>query len=121
MTGPEIIVVYNADSGLWNGSLDLLHKNVSPESYACSLCALTYNNLGMRSRWRNFVASLPYDARFLHRDELADEFQLVNVALPAAYLHRDGTLDAWLTAEDFNRRESLDALIQLLQARAADL
>jgi len=44
----KLIFVYNADSGLLNAMKDWAHKIVSPETYPCSLCALTYNNLGMR-------------------------------------------------------------------------
>jgi len=117
----EMIFVYNADSGLWNGFLDLVHKNVSPETYACSLCALTYNNLGMRGRWREFVNSLPLPVRFLHRDELEEEFKLVDVQLPAAYLHCGNAVTEWMSAGEFDQQESLDGLIAFVAAKATAL
>jgi len=51
----KLIFVYNADSGLLNAMKDWAHKIVSPETYPCSLCALTYDNLGMRRPWREFI------------------------------------------------------------------
>jgi len=44
----KLIFVYNADSGLLKGIKDLIHKNVSPDTYPCSLCAVTYDNFDMR-------------------------------------------------------------------------
>jgi hypothetical protein len=48
----KLIFVYNADSGILNAIKDLIHKNVSPETYPCSLCAVTYDNLGMKREWK---------------------------------------------------------------------
>ena len=39
-------MIYNADGGLVNGALDLLHKTFSPATYACRLCDVTYGPLG---------------------------------------------------------------------------
>jgi hypothetical protein len=38
----ELLFVYNADAGLVTGLLDTLHKVLSPSTYSCSLCAITY-------------------------------------------------------------------------------
>jgi hypothetical protein len=70
----KIIFVYNADSGLLNVIKDWGHKIISPETYPCSLCALTYDNLGMRRPWREFINELGYEVEFLHRDELEEKY-----------------------------------------------
>ena len=104
----SIIFVYNADSGLFNGLKDLIHKHVSPATYPCSLCAITYDNLGMRQEWRRFVQSLDREVEFLHRDELADRYGIRGLTLPAALRHdKDQSPKVWLTAEQINSCKSL--------------
>ena len=53
----KIIFIYNSQSGLNNAMIDFFHKIISPKSYECNLCALTYNNWGKRKRWRKFLES----------------------------------------------------------------
>ena len=38
----RLVFVYNANAGLVAGMLDSVHKVVSPATYPCSLCAVTY-------------------------------------------------------------------------------
>ena len=78
----KLIFVYNADGGILNMFKDLIHKNVSPETYLCSLCAVTYDNLGMKREWKQFVSSLGHEVEFPHRDELAKEHGITDVPLP---------------------------------------
>ncbi|MPY65528.1 hypothetical protein F8S09_02315 [Deinococcus sp. SDU3-2] len=115
---PPLIFVYNADGGALNGLKDLWHKAVSPQTYACSLCAVTYGPLGMRREWRDFVRGLGREVRFLHRDKLAAEFGLRDVPLPAAYEQRpDGTLGEWLPASELRAVTTLDELMRRVAER----
>lgn len=111
-----LIFVYNADSGLLNAARDLLHKTVSPQTYDCALCAVTYGPLGMRREWRDFVRALP-PTRFLHRDELAREHGIRGVALPAAWRLQGGEPGLWLTADELRAVDSLDGLMALVRRR----
>ena len=115
----KIIFVYNADSGIINAMKDWAHKIVSPETYGCSLCALTYDNLGMRRPWREFIKELGYEVEFLHRDELAEQYGDKDAQLPAAFIQRDGNLDLWLTSETMDACNSLDDLQTLVQQNLA--
>ncbi|TGE04942.1 hypothetical protein [Hymenobacter fodinae] len=116
---PELLFVYNADAGLINGFLDTVHKLVSPSTYACSLCALTYGAATMRPEWREFLKHLPARATFLHRNELVEQYQeLAQVALPAVFRRQSGL--AWhpfLTAAELQAVPELPQLIQLIQAK----
>lgn len=116
----NIIFVYNADSGLINGMKDLIHKNFSAATYPCSLCAVTYNNLGMRREWRQFIQSLGREVEFLHRDELADRYGILNIPLPAAFTKgADKGPELWLSAEQMNSCESLEDLQQMILKKLA--
>ena len=114
-----IIFVYNAESGLFNLVKDWTHKIISPETYPCSLCALTYDNLGMRNPWRKFIRELEYDVKFLHRDELEGQYGISEVSLPAAFIHRDGKPKLWINSEALDACQSLDDLISLVSQQLA--
>ena len=111
----KIIFVYNADSGIINAMKDWAHKIVSPETYPCSLCALTYDNLGMRRPWREFVQELGYEVEFLHRDELDEKYDIRDVPLPAAFIHHDEKLNLLINSDTMDACQSLDELQALVQ------
>ena len=115
----KLIFVYNADSGLLNAMKDWAHKIVSPETYACSLCALTYDNLGMRRPWREFIKELGYGVEFLHRDELAKQYGAKDVQLPAAFILQEGELKLWIKCEVMDVLSSLDELQNLVSKKLA--
>ena len=54
----NLVVVYNAKSGGLNTVLDYVHKMVSPETYDCNLCKLTYDNFGQIRKWNDFLRFL---------------------------------------------------------------
>lgn len=110
-----MIFVYNADSGLFNGIKDLIHKNVSPETYPCSLCAVTCDNLGMKREWKRFVDQLGRTVEFLHRDELEEKYAIRDILLPAVFVHcMDDDPRLWLDAKRMNSCKSLGELKQLV-------
>jgi len=115
----KIIFVYNADSGLLNSMKDWAHKIVSPETYPCSLCALTYDNLGMRRPWQEFIKELGYEVEFLHRDELEEQYGIKDAMLPAAFIQQNGKLDLWITCEAMDDCNSLDELQVLVRENLA--
>lgn len=115
----ELLFVYNADSGLLNAALDTLHKALSPATYACSLCAVTYGATSMRPEWRTFLRHLPVPAVFLHRDELRQHYpSLRSEPLPAVF-RREAATAPWqvfLSAEELMPLD-LPGLIRLLKER----
>lgn len=67
----EIYFIYNAKGGKWNYIVDTVHKYVSPSTYECSLCQITYD-LKMKKAWKDFVEKTPHKFYFLHSEELSD-------------------------------------------------
>ncbi|MGI8952546.1 MAG: hypothetical protein ACR2FN_13295 [Chitinophagaceae bacterium] len=49
-----LIFVYNADADLFSTLTDFAHKILSPSTYQCKLCALTYGNISMKQEWKFF-------------------------------------------------------------------
>ena len=110
-------MIYNADGGLVNGAMDLLHKTFSPATYACRLCEVTYGTFGMKRDWRSTIEALPLPVTFLHRDEWLAAYPGNPTALPAILLEQGGALSILVSADDFAAVRSLDALKALLGAR----
>ncbi|UOQ77402.1 hypothetical protein MUN84_01395 [Hymenobacter sp. 5516J-16] len=116
----ELLFVYNADSGVVNGLLDSLHKTLSPATYACSLCAITYGTTSMRPQWRKFLKSLPVRATFLHRNELARRYPaLLTEPLPAVFQRDNLAATDWQVVIAAAELSFLDlpGLIQLVRQR----
>jgi len=109
---PELIFVYNADSGFAAALFDSAHKLLSPQTYECNLCALTHGMLGPKSEWKAFLKTLPGSKRFLHRNEfLASHPELAATPLPAIFKTNGGKLQLLADGETLSRLDSLDELI----------
>jgi hypothetical protein len=110
----KLIFVYNADGGLANMFKDWAHKIISPETYACSLCALTFDNLGIRRPWREFIKELGYEVEFLHRDELEKRYGINDISLPTVFILQNGKPNLWIKSGAMDACESLDELQALV-------
>lgn len=86
----RLLIVYNADSGIINALMHAVHKQVRPETYPCSLCALTYGAVSMRGEWKQFLGSLPMDVVFHHRDDFAEAYPGSDPVLPAILISEPG-------------------------------
>lgn len=117
-SAPDLLIVYNANSGPFAALADALHKAIAPETYPCSLCAVTYGAVSMRGAWRAFLVGLPNAKRFFHRNDFAADFPGVAVPLPAILTHREGQAPQLLvSAAELDAAADLDALIELVRAR----
>ena len=86
MPRPQLLFVYNADTGLFNTVTDIAHKLLSPSTYSCNLCALTHGTFQVREEWVNFLETLEADCEFLHRDEFVKAHPgRADVPLPAVF------------------------------------
>lgn len=116
----RLVFVYNADSGLFNALADWAHKILSPQTYACRLCAVTYDNFGMRREWKQFVQSLGVPVEFLHRDELRRKYGVTDVPLPAVLAPDDLGLRVWLDADAVNACRTSHQLMDSIRTRLAE-
>lgn len=116
----RLLFVYNADGGLLPSLKDMFHKLLSPATYPCSLCAVTYGATSMRPEWKDFVRSLPVPVTFLHRDEFERDYPEVrSPRLPAAFaVAESGELSPFIQAEEMDATD-LNGLMALVRARLA--
>jgi hypothetical protein len=113
----KLILVYNADSGIINSVTDYFHKIVKPSTYQCNLCALTYDNFGMISIWKDFANDLSVDVEFLHKDEFEKEYKFEKVEFPSGFLKKGVDVDLLISADEINRCKSLPELMELVEKK----
>ncbi len=116
----KLILVYNADDGIFNAVTDTIHKVISPRTYECRLCQFTYGMTGMLNKWRRFIQSLPVEKEFLHRNEFRKSYPEESTALPAVFKNEDDRISALITGEEINVCANLDELIELVDSRVKE-
>ena len=114
MPRPQLLFVYNADTGLFNIVTDIAHKLLSPSTYSCDLCALTHGTFKVREEWVNFLNGFDADCEFLHRDEFIKAHPAHEAPLPAIFEKTSGGLTILIDAPRLRGCGSLAELIQLL-------
>ena len=120
----RLIAVYNADTGLIEALMHAVHKAMRPETYPCSLCALTYGAVSMRGDWKRFWQKLDAEVDFYHRDDFTEDFPALGtggareVALPVVLISEEGEEPRVMISN-----EELDAMADVdeLMARVTGL
>jgi hypothetical protein len=111
----KLIFVYNAKAGLLNGLMDSIHKTVSPETYECDLCAITYGFFTMNKAWRAYLIALPIETRFFYQQDFLEAYpDHATTMLPVIALDRGGHLDIVLDAPSFRAIRSVYGLMSAL-------
>ena len=105
----NLVFIYNAESGGLNAVLDYVHKLVSPDTYDCNLCKLTYDNFGQLKRWNDFLINHNISADYYYRDHLIQIGMNPRIDLPAVFLNDKSLL---LGAREINSFKTLEALIE---------
>jgi hypothetical protein len=113
----KLLFVYNADTGLFSVITDYAHKIISPKTYPCNLCALTYGNRGMNNKWKDFISNLKVSFGFLHRDEFVEQYDSKDIQLPAAFLQQGKSVTLLITHDEINQCTSVDELIDLVNKK----
>ena len=114
----ELIFVYNANSGFVNGMIDYTHKIISPETYSCNLCALTYNNFGKVDQWKSFVENIGIPMHFKYKNNFHTiSPEIGDVALPVLVLKQKDNFSILIQAEQINQCKTLNELIELVSSR----
>lgn len=113
----KLLFVYNAEAGLVQGFLDSVHKVVSPQTYECDLCAITYGITSMKPAWRDWLKALEVPAQFYHRADFLAAWPGVDVALPVILGERDGKVETLVSAVEFKSVADVDQLIALLEGK----
>ncbi len=111
----KIIFVYNANSGLINSVLDMGHKIISPDTYKCNLCHLTYGIVTEREEWKNFRQSSKDELEFWHKDEFEQKYQEKRNYPVILKKNKKNGLEQLLGPDDLNQMKTASELIDYLK------
>lgn len=114
MKKEELIFIYNANSDFFSNMKDFAYKIISPKTYQCNLCNISYGNLGMKEKWKNFISNLDIKTEFLHKDEFLKKYNLRTINFPAAFIKNNKGMKLLISNEEINSCENLDELIKLV-------
>ena len=113
----KIIFIYNANSDTGSKLFDFAHKIISPATYNCSLCSLTFGNFTEKKQWKTFREQLlakGYELEFLHKDEFQDSYKSKfghGFTYPIILLETAHDLEVLVTTEKLNGFETVEELI----------
>lgn len=110
----ELLFVYNADSGLFSTLSDFAHKIISPSTYHCNLCALTYGNFLMKKDWKSFIENLNMETAFLYKDQFMKKHGAI-AELPAVFLIENGLIKQLITKSEIESCRDLNELKALIK------
>ena len=114
----RLLIVYNADGGIFIALAHAVHKALRPDTYPCSLCAITYGAVSMHRRWRGFLDALPMEKVFHHRDDFAAAYPGHSFALPAILISDLGAAPrVLLSNEELDRIADVDELIDEVEEK----
>ena len=114
----RLVIVYNANAGILAGVMDSVHKIVSPSTYPCQLCAVTYGLTSMRREWRAFLDETGLETIFHHRPDFRAAFpHAADWPLPLVAAEDGGQLTQLVTAADFTAIPDLPTLIRVVRER----
>lgn len=116
-----LIFVYNADSGIKNLAIDIAHKLFSPKTYACNLCALTFNTFSENTIWKDFRNRTNLNIAFLHTDEFKTKHPNHTFEYPIILSKNNSTLDVFLSKDDINALSTVEELILNIESKSCDM
>ncbi len=113
----KLIFVYNAESGKLNALFDIAHKVLKPETYQCSLCALTHDALSEKKAWSDFKARTRLEIEFLHKDEFEQRYEQTRDY--PVILENAGPLRTLIGPIELNRLNNVEELIRRIEELTA--
>ncbi|WP_397364770.1 GTPase [Olleya sp. R77988] len=116
-----LIFVYNANSGIKNLALDIAHKLFSPKTYACNLCALTFNTFSENTIWKDFRNRTTLDIAFLHIDEFETKYPNQTFNYPVILSRNKNSLNVFLSKDEINALSSVEELILTIESKSCNM
>ncbi|MFI8378601.1 GTPase [Leeuwenhoekiella sp. NPDC079379] len=120
----KLIFVYNANSGKLNGYLDSLHKVISPKTYPCSLCDITYGVLKIKPEWQSFKDNTDLDLEFHHLDEFKNKFGAdarARFTYPIILNEENNVLREFISKAELDNLKNEKELITLINLKTTGL
>ena len=105
-----IYFIYNAKGDVFSVIGDFFHKSLSPKTYPCKLCDLSYGPIMKKKVWKDFLDTLDIDYKFLYKNEI-DEFSNRIDELPVILIGNKDNVEVLLSKEEIDRSKDIYSLI----------
>lgn len=115
-----ILFIYNANSGIHNAILHSMHKVLSPATYDCNLCDITFGIVSENKTWKKFREASQHEMEFLHKDEFANAYASKyghKFTFPIVLVEGNQDLEVLISTEELNTLQNAEALIELIKKR----
>lgn len=116
----KLIFIYNADSGLRNLIVDGAHKILSPSTYECKLCEITFGAFTENNVWKKFRTESDLQMEFLHKDEFKKQYASKfghKFTFPIVLAEAENGLEVLINTEEMNQLRDAERLIDLIISR----
>ncbi|WP_432412886.1 GTPase [Rasiella sp. SM2506] len=116
----KLIFIYNANSGTINSLLDSAHKVLSPKTYDCNLCDVTFGVFSEKEEWKRFREMAAIEMVFLHKDEFLKQYRskwLPKYNFPIILSEEKHGLEIFITSEVLKKQETTSELIKEIKSR----
>ncbi len=116
----QLVFVYNALSGIGNSLLDSAHKIMSPSTYDCRLCSLTYGAMRERRDWKLFRENSTIPMVFYHKDEFLSAYAskfAAKFTFPIILADTGEELQVLVTTTELNTIDDTAELMEIIKAR----
>ncbi|MUH35992.1 GTPase [Zobellia amurskyensis] len=117
----KLIFIYNADSGLKNSLIDSAHKILSPSTYDCNLCDITFGVFTENKIWKKFREETDLEMEFLHKNEYKTQYASKfgsKFTFPVILAQVNNDLQVFLGTDEMNDLENAESLMKIIQERA---
>lgn len=119
-TVQKLIFIYNADSGFRNMIIDGAHKILSPSTYECKLCEITFGAFAEKNIWKKFREKSAIQMEFLHKDEFKKQYASKfghKYTFPIVLEATKNGLEIYIKTDELKAMENAEKLIELIDKR----
>ncbi len=99
--------------------IDGAHKILSPNTYKCSLCDITFGAFTENNDWKQF-RNTALEMEFLHKDEFLKAYRSKfshKFTFPIVLTEIENGLEVFIKTEELNELNNVEGLIRLVEGR----
>ena len=111
-----LFFIYNSTDDFPTVISDTFHKALSPNTYPCQLCKLTYNTFSKKKKWKDYLSNLDYNYLFLYKN---NQFVIDNkiTELPIILFGSATNSKILLSKFDIDKSSNLDHMINMIDIK----
>ncbi len=95
--------------------LDVAHKIFSPKTYACNLCAITFDTFSENKSWKQFRERSTLNMEFLHIDEFESKYDIKTFNYPVVLSVENNNFKEFLSVDTINKIQSVEELTLVIE------